>query len=408
MNCQSSQFLYMLKNRYICNMKKYLLSILLFFVVFSSLLAQGSYYKPLSLRNDWYPTWEVKDKDNGLLADGAQYVPIALPWAMKTMGQPTRSGWGRMTVSHGIGVVAMAGGVKMLKKWVADVRPDATDDESFPSGHTAWAFLGATMIERELGWRSPWYTLGGYTFATAMAMQRVVDRRHFPVDVAGGAMIGVVAGHLGYYLGDKIFGDNQLENKYNKLSEDDENQSFLSLETGLDLNLTTYSIGNYKISREPSLNVGMKLGVPFSDNWGAAMGLFVRSTPIFFESQMCKRTFVAPENSVGVELSPYYRKQLTSRFSLNSEISCGYYRNFNLKSIERAISVNDDFFNARVAIGSAYRLTDNMSIGAAIGYEIVNVEYELEPNEIYGIMEKSNVSKINHSLSLNISTKVLF
>ena len=49
-----------------------------------------------------------------------------------------------------------------------------------------------------------------------------------------------------------------------------------------------------------------------------------------------------------------------------------------------------------------------MSIGAAIGYEIVNVEYELEPNEIYGIMEKSNVSKINHSLSLNISTKVLF
>ena len=225
--------------------------------------------EPLSLRADWSPTWVEQDEDNGLLVDGAQYAPMVLPWAMKAVGQPTRSGWGRMAVSQGFGVVMMAGSVEGLKHAVGETRPDATNDRSFPSGHTAWSFLGATMIERELGWRSPWYAFGGYTFASAMAMQRVVDCRHFPVDVAGGAVIGVVTGHLGYFIGDKIFGDKQLQNRYNMLSVDDENQSFLSLETGMSFNLGSFKSQGYKISREPSLNVGLRFGMPFGDHWGA-------------------------------------------------------------------------------------------------------------------------------------------
>ena len=387
-------------------MKKMLLYIIMCSVGFSVYAQQSQ--QPLSMRADWTPTWEAQDDENGVVVDAAQYVPLVLPWAMKAVGEPTRSGWGRMATSQALGVVFMAGSVEGLKNVVGETRPDATNNRSFPSGHTAWSFLGATMIERELGWRSPWYTFGGYTFASAMAMQRVVDCRHFPADVAGGAVIGVATGHLGYFIGDKIFGDRQSENGYLAFSGEDGNQPFLSLETGMNFSLAKYKSQGYTILREPSLNVGLRLGMPFSDDWGASMGVLMRSTPIFFESPMCKRTFVAPENAIGAELSPYYRKQLSGRISLNGEVGVGYYRNLSLKSIDRAIETDDDFVNGHVAIGAAYRLNDEMSVGASLGYEISNVEYTLSPNATYGIEVPMEVNKTSHSLQFNISTKVLF
>lgn len=375
-------------------------------VISFSLSAQDNQTR--SLRTDWTSTWEGTDDENGVVVDAAQYAPMAFPWAMKAVGQPTRSGWGRMAVSQGLGVVAMAGSVELLKHTVGDMRPDATDDRSFPSGHTAWSFLGATIVERELGWRSPWYTFGAYTFASAMAMQRVVDCRHFPVDVAGGAVIGVVTGHLGYFIGDKIFGDRQLENRYAQFSGDDESRPFISLETGMGVNLSNFSHENYSIYREPSLYMGVKCGLPFGDSWGASVGLLTRSTPVFFESPMCERTFVAPENSIGVEVSPFYRCQLGARFSFNSEVACGFYRNFSLKSIDRAIDAADSFVSFRISAGSTYRLNDNMSVGATIGYEASSAGYSLSPNATYGITHSTNIDKTAHSLLLNISTKVLF
>ena len=89
-------------------------------------------------------------------ADYLQYAPMALPWIMKIAGQPTRSGWGRMVVSQAVATALMAGTVYGLKHGVDSPRPDGSDSRSFPSGHSAWAFMGATMVAEELGWRSPW------------------------------------------------------------------------------------------------------------------------------------------------------------------------------------------------------------------------------------------------------------
>ena len=89
-------------------------------------------------------------------------------------------------------------------------------------------------------------------------------------------------------------------------------------------------------------------------------------------------------------------------------MACGYYRNFSLKSIDRAIGVNDDFINARISAGSTYRLNDNMSVGATLGYELSSAEYSLSPKPIYGILQPLTIDKCTHSLILNISTRVLF
>ena len=115
--------------------------------------------------------------------DYLQYAPLAAPWILKAAGVPTRSGWGRMAVSQGAAIAIMAGSVKAMKESIHSVRPDGFDDKSFPSGHTAWAFMGATMMARELGEVSPWYAVGAYAFATGVAVERAVDRHHYPTDV---------------------------------------------------------------------------------------------------------------------------------------------------------------------------------------------------------------------------------
>ncbi|MDE5785943.1 MAG: hypothetical protein K2H98_05360, partial [Duncaniella sp.] len=80
-----------------------------------------------------------------------QYAPVALPWILKAAGVPTQSSWARMGVAQGSGIVINAALVWGLKHIIDSQRPDGTDSRSFPSGHSAWAFAGATMIERELG-----------------------------------------------------------------------------------------------------------------------------------------------------------------------------------------------------------------------------------------------------------------
>jgi hypothetical protein len=70
-------------------------------------------------------------------------------------------------------------------------RPDGSNRQSFPSGHAAITFAGATVIERHLGWK---YSLVGYGIASYVAASRLHDNRHYLSDVVFGAAVGSVAG----------------------------------------------------------------------------------------------------------------------------------------------------------------------------------------------------------------------
>ena len=146
--------------------------------------------------------------------DWLQYGPAALMVGLKVSGYESRSSWGRMLVSDAFSVAAMTVTVNGLKYTVKRTRPDGSKDNSFPSGHTATAFMTATMLHKEYGWRSPWFSIGGYTAAAVTGVSRLLNNKHWMTDIAAGAAIGIGSVHLGYFITDKIFNERGLAESF--------------------------------------------------------------------------------------------------------------------------------------------------------------------------------------------------
>jgi membrane-associated phospholipid phosphatase len=83
------------------------------------------------------------------------------------------------------------GMVETLKLATHRERPDGSNHQSFPSGHAAITFAGATVLERHLGWK---HSAVAYAVATYVAASRLHDNVHYLSDVAFGAAVGVIGG----------------------------------------------------------------------------------------------------------------------------------------------------------------------------------------------------------------------
>lgn len=66
--------------------------------------------------------------------------------------------------------------------------------DSFPSGHTATAFTIYLLLCLLIPGR--WWLLAGGIYASLVAYSRVYLAQHFPVDLAGGILIGVASAWL--------------------------------------------------------------------------------------------------------------------------------------------------------------------------------------------------------------------
>jgi undecaprenyl-diphosphatase len=87
----------------------------------------------------------------------------------------------------------------VLRQWIGRLRPPLVYEEprplvptphtgSFPSGHSATAFACATVI----AWASPRLALPAFVLAALVAWSRVYVGVHWPLDVLGGAALGVL------------------------------------------------------------------------------------------------------------------------------------------------------------------------------------------------------------------------
>lgn len=90
-----------------------------------------------------------------------------------------------------------------LKKAIHETRPGFLDDhDSFPSGHSSFAFAFASVVTAQHGWG--WGGLA-HTAATFIAFSRMNDNWHYLHDVVAGITIGMSYG-WGIYLNHKKHG----------------------------------------------------------------------------------------------------------------------------------------------------------------------------------------------------------
>lgn len=74
-------------------------------------------------------------------------------------------------------------------------------DYSFPSGHSSSSFLISTI----LSYYFPEYRILLYTLSTLISISRIYLAVHYPTDVLGGTIIGIISGiFVHHFLMDKI------------------------------------------------------------------------------------------------------------------------------------------------------------------------------------------------------------
>lgn len=157
-----------------------------FFVRTSPILATNAEGK--EERNEIFPHFHTT-LDNYL-----QFAPVAAGYAM-LINNKQHSFWG-YTEKILLTEVISTGLVQATKRIVKEPRPDGSSLYSFPSGHTAQAFAGATIFVDEFAQHKPWLAISAYTFAAGVGVCRVLNNRHWVGDVVAGAGFGMLSAKL--------------------------------------------------------------------------------------------------------------------------------------------------------------------------------------------------------------------
>ena len=140
--------------------------------------------------------------------DVLQHLPFVTTCALKAFdgdGGITN----RFATSALMSYAITAGMVYCLKHTIEERRPDLSDYRSFPSGHAAFAFAGATLLHKTFGKKSIWFSIAGYSVAVATAIDRVHKDRHHIHDVVIGAAIGTGGTILSDWVSKKLFPTNK-------------------------------------------------------------------------------------------------------------------------------------------------------------------------------------------------------
>ncbi|MEP7110806.1 MAG: phosphatase PAP2 family protein [Ferruginibacter sp.] len=143
-------------------------------------------------RNEYFPGFSNK-VDNYL-----QFTPLPLVFAMDAFGLKGKHNWQQQALLLGSAQIVMVGLLAPIKKYTHILRPDSSAFNSFPSGHTAQAFLAATFFNKEYGKNYPWISVGMYTIAGGIGLFRILNNKHWISDVLAGAGFGILPVELAY------------------------------------------------------------------------------------------------------------------------------------------------------------------------------------------------------------------
>ena len=170
----------------------------------STLIAVGA----IGIESDWlkYQNREIRDelqenkKRKFSIDDFSQYAPLVATYGLNVCGLKGKHGYADLTIISATAYALMAIAVNTTKSITKVERPDGSTRNSFPSGHTATAFVGAEILRREYWDVSPWIGISGYAVALGTGFFRMYNNRHWLTDVIAGAGMGILCTEAAYWL----------------------------------------------------------------------------------------------------------------------------------------------------------------------------------------------------------------
>lgn len=162
----------------------------------------------MGLESDWlkYQNREVREEiqenidHRFTIDDFSQYVPMVATYGLNLCNIKGKHCYGDLTIILGTAYALMGSTVYAMKNITKVERPDRSARNSFLSGHTATAFMGAELLRREYWDVSPWIGVAGYAIAAGTGFFRMYNNRHWLTDVIAGAGIGILSVHAAYWL----------------------------------------------------------------------------------------------------------------------------------------------------------------------------------------------------------------
>ena len=145
-----------------------------------------------------------------LYEDQIRYVPAIAAYAISFCGVKSEHRFIDRSVILAMSYIASDFVVYNGKMITKSLRPPGRtytsirDIYSLPSQHAAMAFVAATFLDHELGYISPWISIGGYAAASWVGIARVANNYHWTSDVLMGAAVGIVMTNATYWVYDVI------------------------------------------------------------------------------------------------------------------------------------------------------------------------------------------------------------
>lgn len=126
--------------------------------------------------------------------DYVQYLPVASSLMLGCTGVDARHNFRDRALIVATSYAVLAILTNVPKACINEKRPGFSSHNSFPSGHTATAFMGAELVRMEYG---GWYGAGAYVVAAGVGFMRMYNSRHWLHDVVAGAGVGILSARIG-------------------------------------------------------------------------------------------------------------------------------------------------------------------------------------------------------------------
>lgn len=146
-----------------------------------------------------YFSGRAGDAASGISVAGdiCRFVPSALHLGLGLTGVRAKRPFADRVIESAIAHSICVGCGYAAKYAFRVMRPDGSDNLSFPSGHSVVAFTGAELMRLDYGNA---IGSGAYVFSSAVAVSRLYAGRHWLSDILAGAGLGILSAHAGAWL----------------------------------------------------------------------------------------------------------------------------------------------------------------------------------------------------------------